>query len=81
MMGMLLIRYVWIRINPESKYLCYAKKKIRFQVQSYDLNTGAMENLPPMKYARSDLTAVEFKGRVYAIGGYNDKNYLPYVEM
>ena len=55
-------------------------EKIRFQVQSYDLNTGAMENLPPLKYARSDLSAVEFKGRVYVIGGFNKKS-LPYVEM
>ena len=59
----------------------YMTQNILFQVQSYDLNTGAMEYMPPMKYARCDLSAVEFNKRVYAIGGNDIRNDLPYVEM
>lgn len=41
---------------------------------------GTIEDLPTMKYARMRLSTVEFKGRVYAIGG-QDQTFLPYVEM
>lgn len=39
-----------------------------------------MENLPSMKYARQKLSAVVFKGCVYAIGGKADSNHYSYME-
>ena len=45
-----------------------------------DPETGKWEQLPPMKEARRALTAVALPDGVYAIGGYNGKDYVRSVE-
>lgn len=44
------------------------------------LETGKWEILPPMKETRRALTAVALPDGIYAIGGYNGKDYVASVE-
>ncbi|XP_077292235.1 kelch-like protein 25 [Arctopsyche grandis] len=50
------------------------------RVYSFDLLTGALKNLAPMKVKRSLSTAVVVNGRIFVIGGYNQENILDTVE-
>lgn len=48
--------------------------------ERYDPKTGKWELIAPMKEARRALTAVALPDGIYAIGGYNGKEYINTVE-
>lgn len=48
--------------------------------ERYDPMTGKWELIAPMKEARRALTAVALPDGIYAIGGYNGKDYINSVE-
>jgi influenza virus NS1A-binding protein len=48
--------------------------------ERYDTDTGKWELIAPMKEARRALTAVALPDGIYAIGGYNGKEYINSVE-
>ena len=48
--------------------------------ERFDPSTGKWELIAPMKEARRALTAVALPDGIYAIGGYNGKDYINTVE-
>ena len=48
--------------------------------ERFDFNTGQWEMLPEMNEARRALAAVALPDGIYAIGGYDGKQYLSSVE-
>ena len=48
--------------------------------ERYDPDTGKWEIIAPMKEARRALSAVALPDGIYAIGGYNGKDYIRTVE-
>lgn len=48
--------------------------------ERYDPFTGKWELIAPMKEARRALSAIALPDGIYAIGGYNGKEYLSSVE-
>lgn len=72
-------------IGPDGKVYAIggyggADNQVLNSAERFDFNTNKWEMIAPMKEPRRALTAVALPDGIYAIGGYNGKEYMNSVE-